>query len=463
MTRSFFSIYLFIVVLLFGAYPVSAIKDFVAPDGSEGEHSKRPHPVSSPKSPLGKELTLSDIESAEEEMDMSVDSSFVSASSGESPPLRIAKRLRAHPSAKRVCHSLSGSEGSLDSEGADGEDESGYVTPDEEARPPMHVVYSPGETGTVRTLGAVVGDLIPPTPPYAKQKRKATTPLRKTEEMRRKRLAERREKRQSRWEKLDACVPAPALSVLQREQLAFAPLIAYIAERKDLVLQRTTDQTPLDRLSVLAQLRRSLLIGGGYFSRVIAWEGRGGNHYVIQADALIDLERLDGHGKRNLARMLTGKAPIGPDGRRVQLHHAVQSDAYEIVEVSHTLHISGVHFKRPAASNPVVYDDPLAARKLDHSVDRGSFASFRAAYWRERAHALQATVHVLERSARISQLFGTDDEGSPLSSASGTCDSELSDDSIVRTPLSQALTLRSESLEEKRGWTVDEAVGALPT
>lgn len=61
-------------------------------------------------------------------------------------------------------------------------------------------------------------------------------------------------------------------------------------------------------------------------------------HRVHQRDDLIDPLLRDDDGLSNIERMRDGLAPIGPDGKKVNLHHTTQSDAGALAEVSQTFH-----------------------------------------------------------------------------------------------------------------------------
>ena len=86
-------------------------------------------------------------------------------------------------------------------------------------------------------------------------------------------------------------------------------------------------------------------------------------------------------GISNLDRMREGKAPIGNDGKPVQLHHVLQKESGPMVEIRETTHeeynrilhglgVSGASFRR----------DPVLDRQ---------YANFRRQYWKWRAKQYQ--------------------------------------------------------------------------
>lgn len=82
---------------------------------------------------------------------------------------------------------------------------------------------------------------------------------------------------------------------------------------------------------------------------------------------------LDADGA-NLERMCRGLAPIGKDGRPVNLHHMQQSDSYGgIMEVSETRHTKN-HKELHINSN-----------STPSGINRSAFTSLKSAFWKRRA------------------------------------------------------------------------------
>lgn len=83
---------------------------------------------------------------------------------------------------------------------------------------------------------------------------------------------------------------------------------------------------------------------------------------------------MDSNEEINLARMEKGLAPIGPDGRPVNLHHMQQSERYgAVLEISETKHKDNHH-----ALHNNTPDIPSG-------INRSAFASLKSAFWKRRA------------------------------------------------------------------------------
>lgn len=82
-------------------------------------------------------------------------------------------------------------------------------------------------------------------------------------------------------------------------------------------------------------------------------------------------------GMTNLQRMQEGKAPIGNDGKPVQLHHVLQKEAGPMAEVREVTHRE---YKRTlhglAGRGSSFRNDPTLLRQYNN---------FRSAYWKWRA------------------------------------------------------------------------------
>jgi hypothetical protein len=91
----------------------------------------------------------------------------------------------------------------------------------------------------------------------------------------------------------------------------------------------------------------------------------------------IDLKVKDSRGRSNLERMREGLAPLGPDGKPINLHHLTQGGKSALVEITnamHTRHRSVLHIN-PGNTYP-------------SGVNRKEFAKFRRAYWKNRYQLL---------------------------------------------------------------------------
>lgn len=92
----------------------------------------------------------------------------------------------------------------------------------------------------------------------------------------------------------------------------------------------------------------------------------------------IDFEYFDvDSGLTNIERMMAGKAPIGNDGKPIQLHHVIQKEAgpmVEIREITHQEYFSMLHG---------LIENGLSFRN-DHELSK-QYKNFRTAYWKWRA------------------------------------------------------------------------------
>lgn len=87
---------------------------------------------------------------------------------------------------------------------------------------------------------------------------------------------------------------------------------------------------------------------------------------------------VDSSGRTNLERMEHGVAPIGRDGKAVELHHMIQSEKRgSIVEVS-----GSVHRKHHKALHINTHDIPSG-------INRMNFDVLRSAYWKRRAEFMK--------------------------------------------------------------------------
>jgi len=97
---------------------------------------------------------------------------------------------------------------------------------------------------------------------------------------------------------------------------------------------------------------------------------------VYQRDDLIDPAFVDPRtGKTNLELMQAGRAPIGPDGRPINLHHMLQTQDGPIAEVTQTFHkvnSSAIHIN--------------SGSKIPSGINRSKFDAWREAYWKQRAN-----------------------------------------------------------------------------
>ena len=94
------------------------------------------------------------------------------------------------------------------------------------------------------------------------------------------------------------------------------------------------------------------------------------DHIVVKRQVFDPLAK-DALGRTNIERMKLGLAPIGKDGKPVELHHLEQDANGIIVEV-----LNSEHKK---------YYKELHYHKTVSEIDRNSFNQWKKNYWKERA------------------------------------------------------------------------------
>ncbi|MCI4030699.1 HNH/ENDO VII family nuclease, partial [Dickeya dianthicola] len=101
---------------------------------------------------------------------------------------------------------------------------------------------------------------------------------------------------------------------------------------------------------------------------------------VYQRDDLFDPNRMTtwrDKGKvfkgTNVERMATGRAPVGYDGKAVNLHHMLQSQKGPIAEMSQSFHKS---------NHGIIHINP---NTIPSGIDRVEFNAWREEYWMNRA------------------------------------------------------------------------------
>lgn len=95
---------------------------------------------------------------------------------------------------------------------------------------------------------------------------------------------------------------------------------------------------------------------------------------VFQRNDLIDPSKVDPKtGKTNLELMQAGRAPLGPDGKPVNLHHLTQKQDGAIAEVTQTLH----------KDNHGTLHTP---NTVPSGINRTEFNMWRRNYWKNRAN-----------------------------------------------------------------------------
>jgi len=106
-----------------------------------------------------------------------------------------------------------------------------------------------------------------------------------------------------------------------------------------------------------------------YWTKQTEFEG----HRVYQRDDLIDPGMVDGEGATNLERMKDGRAPHGPDGKSINIHHLLQEPGQPLAEVSMSFH---------RRYGRILHVHPNTTRSM---INRTEFDALRRRYWAKRA------------------------------------------------------------------------------
>ncbi|WP_202904779.1 HNH/ENDO VII family nuclease, partial [Marinagarivorans algicola] len=81
------------------------------------------------------------------------------------------------------------------------------------------------------------------------------------------------------------------------------------------------------------------------------------------------------NGQTNLDLMKDGKAPIGPDGKQINLHHLLGVEPGPIAELEATIH---------SVNHKVLHDMIEESFRRDKTL-KNAYTSFRGRYWKGRA------------------------------------------------------------------------------
>ncbi len=107
---------------------------------------------------------------------------------------------------------------------------------------------------------------------------------------------------------------------------------------------------------------------GNLTSKEIVYEGV----TVIQDTKLIDPNLIDDLGRTNLDRMKEGLAPIGSDGKSLNLHHVDQTMTGPIQEMTSTFHSQNYKLLHQNTG------------QLPSQINRAEFNKWRGGYWQNR-------------------------------------------------------------------------------
>jgi len=112
----------------------------------------------------------------------------------------------------------------------------------------------------------------------------------------------------------------------------------------------------------ISSLEKTLLKNAKYVSRA--------GKLIAQRNSTFFPHIKDALGRSNIERMKQGLAPIGKDGKAVELHHLKQKDNGIIIELRSQEHN--------------VNSKVLHSYKIKSEIDRNAFNRFKKQYWQER-------------------------------------------------------------------------------
>jgi len=113
----------------------------------------------------------------------------------------------------------------------------------------------------------------------------------------------------------------------------------------------------------ISSLEKTLLKNAKYISR--------SGKLVAQRSSTFFPHIKDALGRTNIERMKQGLAPIGKDGKAVELHHLKQKDNGMIIELTSREH--------------KVNSKVLHRYKQESEINRNTFNKFKKQHWQERA------------------------------------------------------------------------------
>jgi hypothetical protein len=109
---------------------------------------------------------------------------------------------------------------------------------------------------------------------------------------------------------------------------------------------------------------------------------------VYKRDDLIDLSKKDPFGNTNADLMRRGNAPIGSDGKPINLHHTIQTQDSPLAEISGSMH-SKNHAVLHLWSNGSRRE--ITRVEVKPNIDRAQFKKWKTEYWKERLKELEGT------------------------------------------------------------------------
>ncbi len=145
------------------------------------------------------------------------------------------------------------------------------------------------------------------------------------------------------------------------------------------LLSSTSTANALNANSIIMPIERILkTIGISSLEKTILKNAKYVSHggkLIAQRNSTFFSHAKDGLGRTNIERMEAGMAPIGKDGKAVELHHLKQKDKGIIIELTNKEH----------RENSKI----LHRYKQKSEIDRNAFNRFKNDYWKERARELR--------------------------------------------------------------------------
>lgn len=137
--------------------------------------------------------------------------------------------------------------------------------------------------------------------------------------------------------------------------------------------------------------------GSGYaFFGKISVTFRGIKVYINRE--IFDPFKVDKNGKTNIQRMQSGRAPIGTDGRSINLHHIGQNSQGPLAEILSTQH---------SGNYSILHQN---TGQKPSSINRTIFASFREAYWKDAARRIINNLDNFSEEETPYSIGGCEDE-----------------------------------------------------
>ena len=167
--------------------------------------------------------------------------------------------------------------------------------------------------------------------------------------------------------------PGFLYSPIRKERAALRELLGYLHTNIPTRNHPEQGKSPINPSKVVGLALAHIRVGPDeHFSSHTIFQQRLGKQEQVILQTAIDSEKTDKKGRTNLERMRKGRAPLGPDGKSINLHHISQEDGLlaEITKSTHNKHHNILHFRLGQGTS---------------TIDRKEFNSLRPAYWRHRA------------------------------------------------------------------------------